>query len=164
MSSCLRPASKAHTLFVQKQTELHPGKQPRELQRLSDTRWACRYTSLDTICSTYDAVLATLELIGDEAIEAAGLYHHIHNFQFIACLIIFTLREMRSDGTWDHTFEYITDVAALHGIEVEHSKRPRHSALPDDYVADSTIGQRDRLNTSVFKSECLLPSTRSHTV
>lgn len=180
-------ASKAHTLFVQTQSRLHPGKQPRELQRLSDTRWACRYNSLDCICSTFDAILVTLELIGDgsdksKAIEAVGLYHHIQNFQFITCLIIFTrimgftkllsdqlqskdldlasatdlvvstmdtLREMRSDDKWNHTFKYITDVAALHGIEVEEprrrSKRPRYS---DDYVSDSTIGHRDPLNTS----------------
>ena len=82
-------ASKAHVLFIQKQSELHPDKQPRELQRLSDTRWACRYASLDSISNTFDAILSTLELIGDgsdklKAIEAVGLYHHIHSFQFLS--------------------------------------------------------------------------------
>ena len=72
-------ASKAHVLFIQKQFELNPDKQPRELQRLSDT---CKYASLDSICNTFDAILSTRELIGDgsdklKAIEAVGLYHHI---------------------------------------------------------------------------------------
>ena len=34
--------SKAHTVFVAKQLELHPEKQAHWLQKLSDTRWACR--------------------------------------------------------------------------------------------------------------------------
>ena len=88
-------ANKSHTLFIKQQSVLHPDKQPRELQRLSDTRWACRYNSLDSICSTFDCILSTLELIAEgndkpKAIEAVGLYHHIHSFQFISCLVIFT--------------------------------------------------------------------------
>lgn len=38
--------SKAHAIFIEKQDELHKEKQPRQLQRLSDTRWACRYLAL----------------------------------------------------------------------------------------------------------------------
>ena len=53
--------TKSHVVFLEKQKELHPGKQPRELQRLSDTRWACRYMSVNAVCCTFDAVLATLE-------------------------------------------------------------------------------------------------------
>ena len=88
-------ANKAHTVFIKQQSVLHPDKQPRELQRLSDTRWACRYTSLDAVCSTFDCILSALEIIGEgddksKAIEAVGLYHHIHSFQFISCLVIFT--------------------------------------------------------------------------
>ncbi|XP_011406062.1 PREDICTED: zinc finger MYM-type protein 1-like [Amphimedon queenslandica] len=153
-------ASKAHSLFIEKQSELHPDKQSKEL-RLSDTRWACRYASLDAICSTFDAILLSLEIIGGEtdkskAIKAVGLYHHINNFQFIFCLVIFTrllaitkslsdqlqrksldfvsatalilstleaLKAIRNDATWDHTFTYIKDVAALHSIEVEENGR-----------------------------------------
>ena len=98
-----------------------------------------------------------MEIIGEsddksKAIEAVGLYHHIHTFQFLSCLIIFTrimsftkslsddlqsrdldlvnaadlvastmdmLKELRSDEKWEHTFQYIKDVAALHDIEAE---------------------------------------------
>ncbi len=61
-----------------------------------------------------------------------------------------TLKELRSDDTWNHTFKYITDVAAIHNIEEErqHSKRKRRSAIQEDYVTDSTLGHREPLNTS----------------
>ena len=88
-------ASKAHAQYLQQQSDHYPNKQPRELQRLSDTRSACRYASLDAICSTFEAILTTLQLIGDgddksKAIEAVGLYHHVHSFHFLSCLIMFT--------------------------------------------------------------------------
>ena len=38
-----------------------------------------------------------------------------------------TLKKFRSDEAWDHTFNYIADVAKLHDIEIEerrHRKRP----------------------------------------
>ena len=65
----LLSASNAHELFIQQQAEVHPKKQPRELQRLSETRWACRYLSLDSVFSTFDAIIFTLQLIGDGRLE-----------------------------------------------------------------------------------------------
>ena len=64
-----------------------------------------------------------------------------------------TLSEMRNDKTWNHMFKYMKNVAKLHDIEVVVEsmrlirKRPRHLGL-SDYIADSTIGHRDSLNTS----------------
>ena len=45
-------ASKAHVVFIRRQKEFHPDKPTRELQRLSDTRWACRSSAVDTMCRT----------------------------------------------------------------------------------------------------------------
>ena len=68
----------------------------RELQRLSETRCACRYLSLDSVSSTFDTIILTLQLIGvgrlegndkAKAIEAVGL--HL-SFKFLSCLIILT--------------------------------------------------------------------------
>ena len=56
-------SSKAHDVYLQKQAELHPSKQLRRLQRLSDTRWACRYFAIDAVCCTFDSLLAALEAI-----------------------------------------------------------------------------------------------------
>ena len=36
-------ASKAHELFLEKQTMLRPGKQVIQLKRLIETHWACRH-------------------------------------------------------------------------------------------------------------------------
>ena len=43
-------SSKCHTLFIEQQRKLHPGKQIQQLQRLSDTRWACRVGAVATVC------------------------------------------------------------------------------------------------------------------
>ncbi len=71
------------------QNKFHPDKQTRQLQSLSDTRWACRYLSLDVIASMFDSMLATLDYIAEgndkpKAIEATGFLHHKHNFKFLS--------------------------------------------------------------------------------
>ena len=78
--------TKAHVIFLQKQKELHPDTQPRELQRLSDTRWACRYNAVNSICHTLDAILGTLEEIADDsdgmkATQATGLLLQVKSFK-----------------------------------------------------------------------------------
>lgn len=108
--------SKSHVVFMEKQKELYPDKQPRQLQSLSETRWACRYIylSLEAIASTFDA---TLESIGEgsdkqKAVEAVGLFHLVNSFKFLSCLIIF-LRIMRltkslSDQLQSSQLDYIS--------------------------------------------------------
>ena len=59
--------TKAHVVFMAKQNELHPGKPPLQLQRLSDIWWAYRYNAVNALCLTYDCLLATLEDIADDA-------------------------------------------------------------------------------------------------
>ena len=87
-------STKAHVIFMEKQHELHEDKQPLQLQRLSDTRWACRYAAVNAVCRTYDCLLATLEHIGNgpdhaKAVEAKGIYHQVKQFSFILNLVIF---------------------------------------------------------------------------
>ena len=87
-------ASKAHSMFIATQKELHPDKPTHELQRLSDTRWACRHDAVNAICYTYDSLLSTLEDISDgpdraKAVEAQGLLLQIKDFKFLISLIIF---------------------------------------------------------------------------
>ena len=86
--------SKVHVIFMQKQKDLHPDKQPRQQKKLSDTRWACRYSAINAICYTFDALLVTLEDISSgsdrsKAVEARGLLHQVKNFKFLLSLIIF---------------------------------------------------------------------------
>ena len=87
-------ATKAHAIFMSKQHDLHPTKQPLQLQKLSDTRWSCRYRAVNALCRTYDSLLATLHDISEsndhsKAVEARGFLHHVEKFSFIVSLITF---------------------------------------------------------------------------
>ena len=87
----LLSSSKYHSLFMQQQRELYPDKQPRQLQRLSDTRWACRHGAVNAVCCTFDAVISTLSAIvngnnGVKSAEARGLLLQVSSFRFVLCL------------------------------------------------------------------------------
>ena len=88
-------SSKAHAVFLAKQTQFYPQRQHFQLQRLSDTRWACRQRSVNAICMTFKAILAALEEIGNRSddrkkgVEATGLLHQIRSFKFLYSLILF---------------------------------------------------------------------------
>lgn len=79
---------------MDKQKELHPDKQPLELQRLSDTRWACRYTTVNALYVALLTILLTVSQVSEsrdtnKVIEARGLYHQLSSFSFLLTLITF---------------------------------------------------------------------------
>ena len=87
-------SSKCHAIYVSEQSRLYPGKSIRQLQRLSDTRWACRQSAINTICYTFDAVVAALIKVtgdgdGSRVAEARGLLLQVKSFKFILLLVIF---------------------------------------------------------------------------
>ncbi|XP_066982800.1 zinc finger MYM-type protein 1-like [Macrobrachium rosenbergii] len=55
--------SYAHAKWIDVQKELYPNEQTRQLKRLSDTRWACRYDACKVIRDRLSAVLANLDLV-----------------------------------------------------------------------------------------------------
>ena len=76
------------------QRKQHPDKQPLELQKLSHTRWAYRYASINAICHTYDSLLIAFEEISmssdySKAVEAKALLHQVKSFPFIVSLVMF---------------------------------------------------------------------------
>ena len=86
--------SKAHTVYIQQQNALHPDKPIHQLQKLSDTRWTCRFAAVEAVCTTFDAILATLQCLveGDDklkAVEAKGILLQIKCFKFLITLIMF---------------------------------------------------------------------------
>ena len=86
--------TKAHVTFMAKQNELHPDKQPLQLQALSDTRWACRYGAVNAVCRTCDCILAKLREVGNgsdstKAVEGRGLCHQVAAFPFLVSLDTF---------------------------------------------------------------------------
>ena len=87
-------SSKCHAIYVSEQSVHYPGKSIKQLQRLSDTRWACRQSAINTICYTFDAVVAALTKITDDGdgsrvAEARGLLLQVRSFKFILLLVIF---------------------------------------------------------------------------
>ncbi|KAF3841446.1 hypothetical protein F7725_007308 [Dissostichus mawsoni] len=84
--------SYVHQRWLEVQKEMFSGP-PRELQRLSDTRWACRYIACRNLMDRLTAVIRVLEEISDEpnptrAVEARGLLCQI-DIKFIALLTVF---------------------------------------------------------------------------
>ena len=87
-------SSKSHSIFMHQQSILYPQKQPKQLQRPSETRWASRHGAINALLNTYDAVLATLTEIrsgkdAEKATEACGILAQVSTFQFIICLVVF---------------------------------------------------------------------------
>lgn len=82
-----------HLKWLAVQKELYPQQQPRELQRLTDVRWACRYMACRNLRDRLPAVLRvlqdiTLENSGDRSVEARGLLSQI-DLHFIGLLVTF---------------------------------------------------------------------------
>ncbi|XP_033984520.1 uncharacterized protein LOC117481103 [Trematomus bernacchii] len=87
--------SYVHPKWLDIQRELYEGA-PRELQRLSDTRWACRFISLRNIMDRLPALKRVLQDIaqernGERSIEARGLLAQL-DLEFIVHLV--TLRKV----------------------------------------------------------------------
>ncbi len=85
--------SYVHQKWLSVQKEMYKGA-PRELQRLSDTRWACRYQACKNIKDRLPAVLRVLHDIdvenrGERSVEARGLLAQM-DLTFIGTLVIFS--------------------------------------------------------------------------
>ena len=81
-----------HARWVEIQTEMFVNERPRELQRLSDTRWACRYASCRAVRDRLPAVLQLLSELeaGDNAnraVEARSLLSAI-DAKFVITLML----------------------------------------------------------------------------
>src|SRR6218665_1873631 len=85
--------SPMHKKWVEAQNELYPGEPARQLQRLSDTRWACRVVSCRNIRDRLDALVYMLQDVAggtnaDRAVEARGLLSLL-DFKFVLLLHLF---------------------------------------------------------------------------
>lgn len=85
--------SHVHIKWLDTQKEMCPGT-PRELQRLCDTRWACRHSACHTVLERLPAITCVLEKVaaenhGERSIDARGLLAQI-DLQFIGLLVTCT--------------------------------------------------------------------------
>lgn len=100
-------SSKRHTAFIEMQKTMYPDQRPLELQKLSDTRWACRETALRTLRKVLPAVMQFLEEMTqqdppDPSTGDAVILLKSINFEFFLCLEItcpiFQVTAMASDA------------------------------------------------------------------
>lgn len=97
---------------------------PRELQRLSDTRWACRHTACHNVMDRLPAIVRVLEEIASEnhpkrAIEARGILVQI-DLSFVGCLVLF--RKILSDSflsemLWSKTVDHAKAVELIEAFK-----------------------------------------------
>ena len=85
--------SRMHIHWLDVQKNMYPNEQPRELQRLSDTRWACRAIACRNMTDRLPALKQFLTDIADDedsdrAVEARGLLAQL-NFLFVQQLVFF---------------------------------------------------------------------------
>lgn len=85
--------SYVHTRWLNIQKEMYAGA-PKELQRLSETRWACRHIACRTVLDRLPAIIRVLEEMaaehsGDRSVDARGLLAQI-DLQFIGLLVTCT--------------------------------------------------------------------------
>ncbi|XP_038060491.1 zinc finger MYM-type protein 1-like [Patiria miniata] len=84
--------SNVHQRWLQIQAAMFPGEQPRELKRLSDSRWACRADACVVVKTRLKAILRLLHRIsedddGERAVEATGLLAQMDE-RFAARLVL----------------------------------------------------------------------------
>ena len=81
----------SHEIFLNMQNTL--GLKVKEIGQLSDTRWACRWKSVEALKSNYAAVVKSLVQLSDPvatcSAEATGLSLHLQKPEFVISLIIF---------------------------------------------------------------------------
>lgn len=91
--------SYVHNKWLEVQREMFDGA-PRELQQLSDTRWACRHIACRNVMDRLPAIVQVLEEIASEnqpqrAVEARGILAQI-DLNFAGSLVLF--RKVLSDS------------------------------------------------------------------
>lgn len=88
-------STKRHAAFLKCQQSLYPGQRVVELQKLPDTRWACRERSLTALSKVLKALIKLLTDIiesdpPDTAAGDAKMYLKAIDFEFLVCLEITT--------------------------------------------------------------------------
>ena len=73
--------SSIHTEFINVQKKMYPGKQPKELKRLQQTRWSIQYKMCSVLEDTFESLYVTLHLVSsrntDRGLEAKGLLYSL---------------------------------------------------------------------------------------
>ena len=157
--------SYVHPKWLSLQKEMY-GK-TRELQRLSDTRWACRFLALRNIMDTLPALKRLLQQIaqerhGERTVEARGLLPQI-DLQFVVHLVtlskLFAETKLLSDMLQSQTVDLARAVDLVNAL-VQTLKDHRQESFFDKLWDEAlTICEHCDSAPSVAKRQTML-STR----
>jgi len=142
--------SKAHEVYIERQSVYCPKDTVRRLQHLSDTRRACRFNAVDAVYSTFSAVLSSLRCIMDwddklKAAEATGIYMQVHSFKFLTRLVLFWRTLMCTKSLFEQlqsvkvnlakAAELVSSTLAILRIFRSDDVRQTMSAVPGELLA-----------------------------
>lgn len=122
----LTSSTKRHTAFVKCQKALHPGERVIQLQKLSDTRWACREKALKALLKVMSSVVKVLTDITeqeppDTAAGDARMYLKAIDFEFLLCLEIatpvFEVTALASDALQNCEIDLSTAYTVVDGVK-----------------------------------------------
>ncbi|CAM4665821.1 unnamed protein product [Leuciscus chuanchicus] len=137
------------------QKEMYEG-QPKELQKLSDTRWACRYLAcrnlmdrLPALDLSFVSLLATFRrLLGDAKVLSDTLQSPSLDLAMAVDLVSAikdSFQEYRSETFVDTLWKSIVDTATKCNIAIENAEKKRSQKVNSRLggsVITSTLGQR----------------------
>lgn len=118
-------STKRHTAFVKCQEALHPGERVIQLQKLSDTRWACREKALKALLKVMSTVVKVLTDMTeqeppDTAAGDAKMYLKAIDFEFFLCLEIatpvFEVTALASDALQNCNIDLSTACTVVDGL------------------------------------------------
>lgn len=85
--------ARRHARFMEVQKEMHPNRQPRELERATDVRWSSKSDSVSKTLELLDVILETLAEFSEESgqtkTDAENLLQQIQTKKFIFLLVTF---------------------------------------------------------------------------
>lgn len=115
-------STKKHAAFLKCQESVYPGQRVLELQKLSDTRWACRERALKTLQKVLKAILKLLTDISESDPPAgdARMYLDAINFEFLLCLEVstpvFQITALASDALQQKDVDHSTAYKVIDGV------------------------------------------------
>uniref|UniRef100_A0A671TI94 DUF4371 domain-containing protein n=1 Tax=Sparus aurata TaxID=8175 RepID=A0A671TI94_SPAAU len=135
--------SYVHNKWLEVQREMFDGA-PRELQQLSDTRWACRHIACCNVMDRLPAIVQVLEEIASENHpQRSKTVDYAKAVQLIEALKE-TLVQYRSEASFEGIRSEALDLCQQSYIDTtqQKPKRPRQTTkVLQDTVIHSTLGQ-----------------------
>lgn len=131
--------------------------QPRELPKLSDTRWACRHTACRNLLDRLPAVYHLLQEIGLELAAAVSLVESLLD----------TLQQYRSEAFFEVVWKEVEEMVVKCDPSLERTERrqPKMNRWLCDYIVTTSTGERrvDENDRENFKRHAFYPVLDSMT-